>query len=180
MTQPVKQHQGFTLIELLVVILLISLVYFLGLSGVEKMGAKPSPLTPLNLKSTLLKSHAVSKHATLMCLNNCRTCYLRHGMYGSFEVYENGIDLTDTQAYTLNNRNDLVDLEYGRYKDDKICLLIDFYPNGSSTQIILKQKDKAYFLPAFFGEPKEVKTIEEAKDLWLKNNALLSDKGDFY
>lgn len=101
-------------------------------------------------------------------------------MYGSFEVYENGIDLTDTQAYTLNNRNDLVDLEYGRYKDDKICLLIDFYPNGSSTQIILKQKDKAYFLPAFFGEPKEVKTIEEAKDLWLKNNALLSDKGDFY
>lgn len=180
MLHTIKLRQGFTLIELLVVILLVSLIYFLGLSGMEKMAAKPDPLTPLTLKSTLLKSDAIEKHTVLMCINDCQTCYLKHAKDGSFKRYKNTIDLRGVEAYTLDSRNNPAAVEYGRYKDDKICLLMDFYPNGSSTQIILKQKDKAYFLPAFFGEPQEVKTIEEAKDLWLKNSTLLSDSGDFY
>lgn len=180
MAKDIQYRQGFTLIELLVVILLVSLVYFFGLSGVEKMSTKPQPLTPLNLKSTLLKSDTASKRMTFMCLNKCQTCYLKRQTDGSFEMYDNGIDLADTKAYTLNSGNDLAAVEYGRYQDDKICLLIDFYPNGSSTQLILKQKDKAYFLPAFFKEPTETKTIEEAKEIWLENSRLLSDNGDFY
>ena len=43
-------------------------------------------------------------------------------------------------------------MEYGRYQDEKICLVLQFYPNGSSTQIILKQLDDVYLLPAFFDD----------------------------
>ena len=71
-------------------------------------------------------------------------------------------------------------MDYGRYQDERICLVLHFYPNGSSTQIILKQKDDVYFLPAFFGEPKKVDSILEAKELWLQNNRLISNSGEFY
>jgi hypothetical protein len=36
-----------------------------------------------------------------------------------------------------------------------------------------------YFLPSFFGEAKEVDTLEDAQNLWLKGSADLSS-GAFY
>jgi len=91
-----------------------------------------------------------------------------------------GIDLKGVEAYTLDERESLSPLEYGRYQDQKICLRLDFYKNGSSTQIILKNREGVYFLPAFFGTPQKVDTLEEAKELWLKNSTLASNSGDFY
>ena len=175
-----KMHQGFSLIELLVVIIIISTVYFLGFDNVELGENKPKALTALNLKSTIIKSDLFNSEATLLCVNKCRSCYLRKGVHSDFQAYEHGIDLKDTQAYTLDERESLLHLEYGRYQDKKICLMIDFYKNGSSTQIILKNESGVYFLPAFFEAPQKVDSLEDAKDLWLKNSDLVSNSGDFY
>jgi len=175
-----KMNKGFSLIELLVVIIIISIVYFLGFSGVEKSENKPKALTALNLKSTIMKSDLFTEEATLLCINKCRSCYLRKGVNSPFQAYEQGIDLKDTQAYTLDERESLLHLEYGRYQDKKICLILDFYKNGSSTQIILKNESGVYFLPAFFEAPQKVDSLEDAKDLWLKNSELVSNSGDFY
>jgi hypothetical protein len=71
-------------------------------------------------------------------------------------------------------------IDYGRYQDKKICLIMDFYNNGSSTQIVLKNERGTYFLPAFFGEPQQFSSLQEAKEYWLENSALVSDSGDFY
>lgn len=175
-----KMHKGFSLIELLVVIIIISIVYFLGFSGVEREEQKPKALTALNLKSTIVKSDLFAQEATLICTDKCRSCYLRAGLGSAFQAYEHGIDLKDTQAYTLDARDSLLRMEYGRYQDQEICLLLDFYKNGSSTQIILKNENGVYFLPAFFGTPQRVDSLEEAKELWLKNSDLVSNSGDFY
>ena len=61
-----RMHKGFSLIELLIVIIIISIVYFLGFSGIEKSSIKPKALTPLNLKSTVLKSELFQDEATLL------------------------------------------------------------------------------------------------------------------
>ena len=58
--------------------------------------------------------------------------------------------------------------------------MMDFYNNGSSTQIILKNDKGSYFLPAFFGEPQEFASPEEAKEYWLRNSTAVSDSGEFY
>ena len=105
---------------------------------------------------------------------------MRKDIHSSFEAYEQRVDLKDTEAYTLDSRDSLQRIEYGRYQDKKICLMLHFYTNGSSTQIILKNKDAVYFLPAFFDEPREVDSLEEAKELWLENAQLVSNSGDFY
>ncbi len=175
-----NMHKGFSLIELLIVIIIISIVYFLGFSGIENSSTKPKALTPLNLKSTILKSELFQGEATLLCINKCRSCYMRKDIHSPFEAYEQGIDLKNIEAYTLDARDSPQRMEYGRYQDKKICLMLNFYANGSSTQIILKNRDAVYFLPAFFDEPKKLDSLNEAKELWLKNSQLVDSSGDFY
>jgi hypothetical protein len=156
------------------------MVYFLGFSGVEVNKKKPKALTPLNLKKNIVNSEWFSGHATLLCINKCKTCYLRKDISSTFQKYSNGIDLSNIKAYTLNARDSLVPIKYERFNDKKICLKMDFYDNGSSTQIILKNDKETYFLPAYFGDPKIFDSPEDAQDYWLENSRLVSDSGDYY
>lgn len=166
--------------ELLIVIIIISIVYFLGFSSIERSASKPKALTPLNLKSNISKSELFQGEATLLCINECRSCYMRRGINSPFEAYEQGIDLKNMAAYTLDAQDSLQRVEYGRYQDKKICLMLHFYANGSSTKIILKNEEAVYFLPSFFNAPQKVDSLEDAKELWLKNSELVSNSGDFY
>jgi len=176
----VEMNKGFSLIELLIVILIVSIVYFLGFEGIELGKKKPKPLSPLNLKSNIISSEFFKGRATLLCIDKCRSCYLRQGISSAFEEYTSAIDLKKVKAYTVDNDESLTRIEYGRYQDKQICLLMDFYNNGSSTQIILQNEEETYFLPAFFGEPKVFSSPQEAKEYWLENSRSLSDSGVFY
>jgi len=173
-------RKGFSLVELLIVIMIISLVYYLGFSGVELGKQKPKALTPMNLKENIVNSEFFSDHATLMCINKCRQCYLRKGVSSAFEAYSHKIDLSNIKAYTIDGSDALRRIDYERYNDKKICLVMDFYTNGSSTQIILENEEGTYFLPAFFGEPKKFDSPEDAKAYWLKQSRMVSNAGDFY
>lgn len=173
-------RKGFSLIELLVVILIISLVYFLGFEKFELGTSKPKPLSPINLKEEILKSKVNDGDMTLMCLDNCRKCYLRSGLSSSFQPYPNAIDLQGIKAYTLDENDALVDIEYGRYDDKKICLLMHFYNNGSATQLILENEEGSYFLPSFFDTVQYFDSPEDAKEHWVTKSQDLSDSGAFY
>ncbi len=173
-------RSAFSLLELLVVIVIISIVYFLGFNGIEKSENKPKALTALNLKTTIQNSGLFTGEATLICINGCKNCYLRKDIASPFEAYENNIDLAGTKAYTLDAQESLLQLEGERYQDKKVCLEMHFYKNGSSTQMILENRHGIYFLPAFFGEPQKVDSLEEARKLWLKNSRLAAGSGDFY
>lgn len=176
----INERSAFSLLELLVVIVIVSIVYFLGFNGVEKSENKPKALTPLNIKTTIQNSELFTGEATLICINQCRNCYLRKNIMSPFEKYDNKIDLHGIKTYTLDSEETLQELEDKRYQDNKICFKMDFYKNGSSTQLILEDKKGVYFLPAFFGEPKKVDSLDEAKELWLKYNSLIDNSGDFY
>jgi len=179
-TQNCHMRKGFSLIELLIVVVIISLVYAIGFSNFKIRKATPKALTPLNLKETIVKSEFFNGHATLMCVNKCRNCYLRQGISSAFKAYSNKIDLTNIKAYTVDERESLRRLEYERYDDKKICLVMDFYNNGSSTQIILEDDKGAYFLPAFFGEPKRFDSPDDAKTYWLEKSHSVSNSGEYY
>ena len=179
-THTYRTRKGFSLIELLIVVVIISLVYALGFSNFKIRKSTPKALTPLNLKETIVKSEFFNGHATLMCLDKCRTCYLRKDVSSAFEAYANKIDLSNIKAYAIDENDHLQQIEYERYNDKKICLVMDFYNNGSSTQIILENKEGAYFLPAFFGEPKRFDSPEDAKTYWLKQSNSVSSSGEYY
>jgi len=173
-------HKGFSLIELLIVIGVIGTVYAIGLSTFKLNKPKAKALTPLNLKKSIVHSKSFQGQATLLCVDKCKKCYLRKDISSSFQAYTNKIDLTGIKAYTIDERDSLRKIEYERFNDKKICLIMDFYNNGSSTQIILENKEGAYFLPAFFGEAKKFDSPDDAKEYWLKKSHLVSNSGDFY
>ncbi len=176
----VGTSKAFSLIELLIVIIIISIVYFLGFSSIEKQESKPKALTALNLKTNIQHSALFQGEGTFVCINQCKNCYLRKDVNSPFEEYENKIDLKGIKAYTLDARDALYKMDFGRYQDEEICLALHFYANGSSTQIILQQDDDVYFLPAFFGEAQKVSSLNEAKELWLKNVPMVSNSGEIY
>jgi len=180
MSPAYSARSAFSLLELLVVIMIISIVYFLGFNGVEKEENKPKALTALNLKTTIEKSGIFRGKGTLICIDQCRSCYFRKGISSPFEAYENKIDLSGTKVYTLDAQESLLRQEEGRYQDKKICLEMNFYKNGSSTQLILENRQGIYFLPAFFGETQKVDSLKEARELWLHNSRLAAGSGDFY
>ena len=173
-------QKGFSLIELLIVIVIIGLVYAMGLSSFNVSKPKAKALTPLNLKKTIVSSEFFTGHATLMCVDKCKSCYLRRDVSSVFRPYSNKIDLRGIKAYTVDSSDALRELEYERYDDKKICLVMDFYNNGSSTQIILKNEKGAYFLPAFFGDAKKFDSPEDAKEYWLQQSTLVSNSGEYY
>lgn len=173
-------HKGFSLIELLIVVVIISLVYAIGFSNFKIRKSEPKALTPLNLKENIVASEFFTGHATLLCVDKCRSCYLRKDISAPFKAYANKIDLTDIKAYTIDKQNTLQRIEYERYNDKKICLVMDFYDNGSSTQLILQNKEGTYFLPSFFGEPKRFDSPEDAKEYWIQKSQSISDSGEYY
>ena len=173
-------QKAFSLLELLLVILIVSLVYFLGFSGFEKEKKRAQALTPMNLKKEVMRSPLFEGKGTLICIDECRSCYFRKGIHAPFEKLKAKTRLSHPKVYTLDANDELVQLEYGRYKDQRICLQMRFHPNGSTTPIILQDDTGIYFLPAFFGETAKTASLTEAKELWLKNNDALQHQGDYY
>jgi prepilin-type N-terminal cleavage/methylation domain-containing protein len=177
---PDRTREAFSLIELLLVIFIISLVYFLGFNALERPKHTQMPLTPETLKAEISHSDLFNGSGTLLCVNNCDSCYLQSDLSSGFKRYKGKSALQDTQVYTLDRDHNLQKVEYGRFHDQKICLLMHFYPNGSSTKLILKTPKGIYLLPSFFGDVKKFSTLDEARDAWIAGYDILSREGDFY
>lgn len=173
-----KSKSAFTLIELLIVILIISLIYGLTLSYYTSSDTKThQKITSSTLKEILQDTYNQQK-IMFLCTNDCTSCYIKKN--GNFTKYENDIDLRGTTAYTINRYDELKKINYGKYKDEPICLIFNIYQNGSSSQIILSNNQKSYFLPAYGKAPLGAKSPEDAKALWLENSYAVSKYGDFY
>jgi prepilin-type N-terminal cleavage/methylation domain-containing protein len=178
-TPMVSMRRGFTFLEIIVVIGIISLIYSLGFSALKFDKPKPKPLSPLNLKENIAKA-GFSNGATFMCVENCKKCFLRKGIGEKFSPYANKIDLTGTIAYRLNKNNSLEEIEYGKYDDQRICLVLEFYKNGSSTQMVLQNKKGIFFIPSYFGTAQKFQSLDEAQTYWVEENEPISDSGAYY
>jgi prepilin-type N-terminal cleavage/methylation domain-containing protein len=175
-----RNRSGFSLIELIIVIFLILLVYSLVFTHYQKEESGPQALSPSNFKEVMLKTIPSGKHATFICTHKCEMCYLRIGKENTFSLYDGKTDLKGSEMYVMDQDERLTLNEYGKFNGDDVCLKIDFYPNRSNTQMVLKSPQSVYFLPAYFGKIQKVSTLDEAQDLWLRNTGLVSDPGDYY
>jgi len=175
-----QTRKGFSLIELLLVIFIISLVYFLGFDVLGSPKKRSIPLTPETLKTEIVRSNLFQGSGTLLCTDACTKCYFRKDISSDFKPYEGKIALKGTKVYTLNRDRSLDKIEYGRYRDQKICLLMDFYPNGSTTKLVLETPKGIFLIPSYLGEVQKFTSLDEAQEAWLGTSQAISRGGEFY
>jgi len=175
-----KRHRGFSLLELIVVVLIVSLIGFLVFSEAITQQKKIEVLDPTTLPSTLRKSFQGQGDIEFFCIKKCQECFIVQG--GNITPYDDRIEFgKEVEMYKLDDDNHFVHLdELGRLKDKKICLRYHLYANGSTTQMVIKNKSGIYYLPSYFGKAKKVEDMEEAKELWIKEQYDLRDSGSFY
>lgn len=176
-----KQKRAFTLLELIIVVLILSLMSFMlfsTMSGKEKK--KKQVLTLTTLPNTFRQAFKGKGEVELFCVNQCKTCYLL--MDGKITPYEGAIDFgEEVQVHILDSDNRFQKVDnFGRIKDQKVCLRYHLYANGSTTQMVVENSHGFYYLPSFFGKVQEINDTEEAKALWIKEEYSLHDSGSFY
>ena len=172
-------RRGFSLLELLLVIFIISLVYFLGFDTLEKPEARKVVVSAKNFKTALQHSLA-GKAGTFLCTNHCKTCYFKAFKDSAFKPFSGKLAIAGATTYYIDDNGNINAVDYGRYKDETICLMMHFYANGSSSPLILKKDNKIYTIPSYLGNSKTFTSLNEAKESLLKTSEILSRGGEIY
>ena len=173
--------KGFTLLELIVVVMIISIVSFLVISAAARNEEKKVEILDLStLPSKFRDAFKGQGDVELYCIKKCEECYVMQG--GNISPYDGGTSFgEDVEIHLLDDDDQFVQVDdLGRIKDKKVCLRYHLYPNGSTTQMVVVNNKGTYFLPAYFGKAKKVADMQEAKELWVKEDYSLKDSGSFY
>lgn len=175
------KHKGFSLLELIIVVLIISLMGFILFSSAIKEQQKRDISDPTTLSLTLRDSFKGEGDIELFCINKCKNCYIMKED-GEISPYEGNINLGENvEVHILDKNNHFIQIdEIGRIDDKKVCLRYQLYANGSTTKMVILNSQGIYYLPSYFGKAQKVKDMEEAKELWIKEEYSLRDSGSFY
>jgi len=170
-----KRNEGFTLLELLIVILLLSVMTTLIVGNLSRQKSAEMKTRITQIKT--LRKKLKEGEGELLCLDECRQCYLRDR---GRKIYPIATKFRKLDAYTMDSYNEAQKIDFGRFKDRKICLRFRFRSNGSTSRLIVGSGEKFYFIPSYFGDVQTFTSLEEAKAFWLKNSDLLHNEGDYY
>ncbi len=173
-----RLRRGFTLLELIVVVFIISLVYSLVFSNLQKKKDKPKVLTPLNLKDNVFK--LIHGEGEFFCILKCKECYYSQSNSTNIKRFQGQLALGELEVYILDADDNFQKIEYGRVDDERLCIRYNIYPNKSSSKMVIKNKTGVFYIPSYFGESQKVTDFDEAKEIWLKYSDKVSSMGDFY
>lgn len=177
--QQIKNKEGFTLVELLLAIFLVGLLSYFVFSGVGDTSKPKEVVTISNLPRVLQKN--LVGDGELVCVNNCSKCFY---ITNSPKVQNAPLPmpLKVTNEYILDKNDNPQKIELGRLDDNKVCMRLRHYKNGSISQVILEVNGEFIFLPSYFGEGKKFGSLSDATNYWLKESqdAALDSKSSWY
>ncbi len=163
-------RNAFSLIELLIVVVIVGLVYSLAISNFENVKQDKIKPTLLNLKSYLDKLDKTD-FAELICLDNCKSCYLYvdEELDGSAsEEFEDFFE-NEPRLYRYDFNYGLVDLQNKVFfnsegVDEQICFSISVDKNGVSEQVVVEYKDKFYDFSPYFTDTKVYSSASKLRE----------------
>ena len=170
-----EKSRAFTLLELLIVILLLSLFAFLVFSSMKDSTKQiVHPGIPQIKK---LFSQADYHEQELVCIQGCSKCFF---LGNDRQLSQSEVRFQPIQAYIVDSSEEAKHIDFGRWKDKRVCLRIHRYSNGSFDQMILENGGVYYFIPAYFGKIEQFHSLEAAIEYWLRNRDLMKERGDYY
>ena len=177
--QQIKSFKrGFTLVELLLAIFLVGLLSYFVFSGVGDVKKPKENITIENLPRVLQRN--LSGDGELVCVNKCSKCFYITSD-GASKNAPLPIPLKITNEYILDKNDNPVKIDMGRLDDNKVCMRLQHYKNGSISQVILEVDKEYIFLPSYFGEGKKFSSLSDAVSYWLKDSqGKLESRGDWF
>ncbi len=95
-------------------------------------------------------------------------------------MHKTPISLEGLQAYTVDAAGEPWPIDFGRLKDQKICLRFAYLPDGVTDRMILKLGNDTFYVPSYFGEVKKFSSLEEAVTQWKNSSASITHSEDYY
>jgi len=178
MQQIKKFKRGFTLVELLLAIFLVGLLSYFVFSNVGDTTKPKEVVTIANLPKVFQQN--LNGDGEMICIDNCSKCYY---ITNSAKAQNAPLPmpLKVENEYILDPNNNAEKIKLGRFKDEKVCMRLRHYKNGSISQVILEVNGDFIFLPSYFGEGKKFGSLSEAVEYWLKDSqGKLQSKGEWY
>jgi len=155
---------GFTLIELIVVVIIVGLVYALAI-GTLKRTTEPSENLSLNRLAEYMQEQHDHNHLALVCTQRCSRC----GLYADGKSVRDVAPFVDsrTEFYRFDYRTGSQKLEWPALYDDEgreeeVCFRYDLYPDGSSTEMMVRTQEGVYDFAGIFGGVTRYASLQEA------------------
>lgn len=173
-----KMRKGFTLLELMLVVVLIGIVYGSVINVFQRYKDKAIDVSLISLEK-YMQSFSHNNHVSLVCIKRCEECLL----FVNEEFNQNVTPFieNDIELYRYDKDTGVKKLEVMPYfrsdgKEEEACFRYDIYPDGSRTEMIVKNKTEVYAYPSYFGSVKKYESLDEAIEQQSKASRKVSEK----
>ena len=170
-----RERSAFTLLELLIVILLLSMMATLIVGVFSRDKGEKNSQGILQIREWIHPLPA--EGAQLVCIDACSRCFLQTG---GGKMEKTSFSLPPLQAYTVGEYSQAERLDFGRYRDQPVCLRFRYRPNGSTSRMILESEGRFYYVPAYFGRVESFSSLAEAVSRWQDGARILRSRWGFY
>lgn len=149
-------RKGFSLLELLIVVVIVGLVYTLAVVNLQRDTEIQVPLTLSNLRE-FLQTVPHQKSVELLCINECKSCYVlsdKEHLNEYDTLLDNLVDRdTEIYSYTMYNRFEQKEKQIyftseREYKD--VCFSYKINAQGHGEDIFVVSKNYVYDLASSF------------------------------
>ena len=156
--------KGFTLLELMLVIVLIGIVYGSVINVFERYKEKAIDVSLMSLEK-YMQSFSHNNHVSLVCIKRCEECLLF--VNEKFNQNVTPFIEKDVELYRYDKDAGVKKLEMMPYfrsegQEEDVCFRYDIHPDGSRTEMIVKNKKEVYTFPSYFGSVKKYESLDEA------------------
>jgi prepilin-type N-terminal cleavage/methylation domain-containing protein len=156
--------RGFTLLELMLVIVLMGIVYGSVINVFERYKDKAIDVTLMSLEK-YMQSFSHNNHVSLVCIKRCEECLL----FVNEAFVQNVTPFTerDVQLYRFDRDSGVKRLELLPHfrldgQEEEACFRYDIHPDGSRTEMIVKNNKDVFVFPSFFGTVQKYSSLNEA------------------
>lgn len=156
--------RGFTLLELMLVIVLMGIVYGSVINVFERYKKKAIDVTFMSLPK-YMQDFSHNNHVSLICINQCGECLLF--VDEKFTQNVTPFMEKDIQLYRYDKDTGVREFQALPYfpadgQEEEVCFRYDIHPDGSRSEMIVKDNKDVYFFPSYFGSVQRYVSIEKA------------------
>jgi len=148
----------------MIVIVLIGIVYGSVINVFERYKEKSMDVSLMSLEK-YMQGFAHNNHVSLVCIKQCEECLL----FVDKKFIQNVTPFVDKNIELYKYNKDLGVQSLGLLpyfrsddKEEETCFRYEIHPDGSRTEMIVKNTDGVYAFPSFFGSVKRYISLDEA------------------